>query len=146
MSSFPKITINDVNNTNLDSVTKQITGLQDDQVYNIRAILKNNSTNQQVIIPRVLDDTGPFLLFLPSISFLLVSSVSSFSSLVFASFRLSVCPKLCSSCCFFVFPVFSSFSLFLVLFVVSSFRRPVCLFFSFSPSFHLFISSFHTKG
>ena len=40
MSSFPKITINDVNNTNLDSVTKQITGLQDDQVYNIRAILK----------------------------------------------------------------------------------------------------------
>ena len=63
MSSFPKITINDVNNTNLDSVTKQITGLQDDQVYNIRAILKNNSTNQQVIIPRVLDDTGAVFQF-----------------------------------------------------------------------------------
>lgn len=87
MSSFPKITINDVNNTNLDSVTKQITGLQDDQVYNIRAILKNNSTNQQVIIPRVLDDTGAVFQFRTPIDEIISMSAgvvnSSFTSLDF---------------------------------------------------------------
>eukprot|EP00959_Pyramimonas_sp_CCMP1952_P204306 4272866-Pyramimonas_sp.AAC.2 len=53
---YPTITLTDVNNISIDNTTQTITGLTDDTVYNIRAVLRHTTTGQSKVIDRVLDD------------------------------------------------------------------------------------------
>eukprot|EP00976_Prorocentrum_cordatum_P101212 1192530-Prorocentrum_minimum.AAC.4 len=60
---YPNITITDVNNVSIDNTTQTITGLQDDTTYNIRAVLRHNTTGVSKVIDRVIDDEGNIVEF-----------------------------------------------------------------------------------
>ena len=60
---YPSITLTDVNNISIDNTTQTITGLQDDTLYNIRAVLRHNSTGVSKVIDRVIDDVGNIVEF-----------------------------------------------------------------------------------
>ena len=60
---YPSITLTDVNNISIDNTTQTITGLQDDTLYNIRAVLRHNTTGVSKVIARVIDDVGNIVEF-----------------------------------------------------------------------------------
>ena len=60
---YPSITLTDVNNISIDNTTQTITGLQDDTLYNIRAVLRHNTTGVSKVIdkrPLVTPPRHPF--------------------------------------------------------------------------------------
>lgn len=61
--SYPSLSLTSVDNTNIDSTQRTISGLSDNTKYFLRGVLRNTNTGQQLIINKLLDDTGAIVTF-----------------------------------------------------------------------------------